>query len=213
MNDFLEKFGAYTLDKQHNLYNVIGENSWNVDLNKQEIYFGDTLTFPIQVLGSFSHSSETWLWIWENKSGYSESLMEQALALKKYGEENNIDLLKTGQFDAYQSDLHLFGMLASEVFNSSAYYLANYGQGTMVLTIKSDLIDNQESYDNIRVSTVFPEFISLFEINNHKNALVNYLLLKGYKLFENKNELIAEKNEKKITATFNENNLLTGLKG
>lgn len=213
-NDFLEKFGASALEKQRNLYDVTGGLSWNVDMNKEEITFGDDLTFPMQVLGSFSHSSETWLWIWENKAGgYAESVMKQALLLKQYGEENNIDLLTVGKFDAVENDLHLIGMIAVEMFNGSGYYLGNYGQGTMVVTIKSDIIDKVESEELARILTVFPELISTFEIQNHKNAFTNYLTQKGYQLTLNGNEIKAEKNENVINAVFNENNLLTKLNG
>lgn len=213
-NDFLEKFGALALEKQRNLYNVTGGLSWNVDMNKEEITFGDNLTFPMQVLGSFSHSSETWLWLWENKAGgYAESVMQQALLLKKYGEENNIELLSVGKFDAVQNDLHLIGMIATEMFNLSGYYLGNYGQGTMVVTIKDDAIDNSESEELSRILTVFPELISTFEIQNHKNAFTNYLSQKGYELTPNGNEIKAEKDGNIINAVFNEDNLLTSLNG
>ncbi|MBW1653901.1 DUF6882 domain-containing protein [Flavobacterium quisquiliarum] len=213
-NDFLEKYGALALEKQRNLYAVTGGLSWNVDMNKEEITFGDDLTFPMQVLGSFSHSSETWLWLWENKAGgYAESVMKQALLLKQYGEENNIDLLTVGKFDAVPNDLHLIGMIATEMFDGSGYYLGNYGQGTMVVTIKSDLIDNVESEEFSRILTVFPELISTFEIQNHKNAFTNYLSQKGYELTSNGNEVKAEKDGNIINAVFNENNLLTNLNG
>lgn len=213
-NDFLEKYGALALEKQRNLYSVTGELSWNVDMNKEEITFGDDLTFPMQVLGSFSHSSETWLWLWDNKAGgYAESVMQQALLLKQYGEENNIELLSVGKFDAVQNDLHLIGMIATEMFNLSGYYLGNYGQGTMVVTIKDDAIDSSESEELSRILTVFPELISTFEIQNHKNAFTNYLSQKGYELTSNGNEVKTEKNKKVIMAVFNENNLLTALNG
>jgi hypothetical protein len=213
-NDFLEKFGALALEKQRNLYTVTGGLSWNVDMNKEEITFGDDLTFPMQVLGSFSHSSETWLWIWDNKAGgYAESVMKQALLLKQYGEENNIDILSVGQFDAVENDLHIIGMMAVEMFNASGYYLGNYGQGTMVVTLKSDIVDQSESEELSRILTVFPELISTFEIRNHKNAFTNYLSQKGYKLTSNGNEVKAEKNTAIINAVFNENNLLTKLNG
>jgi hypothetical protein len=213
-NDFLEKYGALALEKQRNLYAVTGGLSWNVDMNKEEITFGDDLTFPMQVLGSFSHSSETWLWLWDNKAGgYAESVMQQALSLKKYGEENNIDLLSVGKFDAVQNDLHVIGMIATEMFNGSGYYLGNYGQGTMVVTIKSDIIDKSENEELSRILTVFPELISTFEIQNHKNAFTNYLSQKGFELSSNGNEIKAEKDNKIINAVFNENNLLTSLNG
>jgi len=213
-NDFLEKFGALALEKQRNLFEITGGLSWNVDMNKEEITFGDDLTFPMQVLGSFSHSSETWLWLWENKAGgYAESVMQQALSLKKYGEENNIELLSVGKFDAVPNDLHLIGMVATMMFNLSGYYLGNYGQGTMVVTIKDDAIDKTESEEFSRILTVFPELISTFEIQNHKDAFSNYLSQKGFELTSNGNEVKAEKNGQIITATFNENNLLTNLNG
>jgi hypothetical protein len=213
-NDFLEKFGALALEKQRNLFSVTGGLSWNVNIDKEEIIFGENITFPIQLLGSFSHSSETWLWIWENKAGgYNESAMKQALLLKQYGEENNIDLLKVGKFDAVENDLHLIGMIAVEMFNSSGYYLGNYGQGTMVVTIKSDLIDKSESEELSRILTVFPELISTFEIQNHKNAFTNYLSQKGYELTSNGNEIKAQKNENVINAIFNDDNLLIKLNG
>jgi hypothetical protein len=213
-NDFLEQFGATALEKQRNFYEITGDLSWNVDMDKEEITFGEHLTFPMQVLGSFSHSSETWLWIWENKAGgYAESVMKQALLLKQYGEENNIDLLTVGKFDAVENDLHLIGMIAVEMFNASGYYLGNYGQGTMVFTIKSDLIDRVESEEFSRILTILPDLFSTFEIQNHKNAFTNYLTQKGYKLTSNGNEIKAEKNESVINAVFNEDNLLTKLNG
>jgi len=213
-NDFLEKFGAIALEKQRNLFEITGGLSWNVDMDKEEITFGDDLTFPMQVLGSFSHSSETWLWIWDNKAGgYTESMMKQALLLKQYGEENNIDLLTVGNFDAASNDLHLIGMIAVEMLNSSGYYLGNYGQGTMVVTIKSDVIDQVESEEFSRITTVFPELISTFEIQNHKNAFTNYLSQKGYELISNGNEIKAEKNGKVINALFNDDDLLIKLNG
>ncbi|WDF65091.1 DUF6882 domain-containing protein [Flavobacterium sp. KACC 22763] len=213
-NDFLEKYGASALEKQRNLYAVTGGLSWNVNMDAEEITFGDDLTFPMQVLGSFSHSSETWLWLWDNKAGgYAESVMQQALSLKKYGEENNIDLLSVGKFDAVPNDLHLIGMVATTMFNLSGYYLGNYGQGTMVVTLKDDSIDNTESEEFSRILTVFPELISTFEIQNHKNAFTNYLSQKGFELSSNGNEVKAEKDGKIINATFNENNLLVDLNG
>ncbi|MEO8237991.1 MAG: DUF6882 domain-containing protein [Flavobacterium sp.] len=211
--EFLEKFGANALDKQRNLFGIIEERSWNVDMDKEEISFGEEITFPIQVLGSFSHSSETWLWIWNNKAGgYSESIMKQALLLKKYGEENEIDLLKIGKFDATNNDLHLIGMIASEMFNSSGYYLADYGQGIMILTIKSNIIDQFKSDEYIRIQTVIPELISSFEMN-HKIALTNYLISKGYEINSEPNKLTGKKNEKVITAEFNDESLLSKLNG
>lgn len=211
--DLLETYGAIAFEKQKKLTEYIGELSWEIDLNTGEIYFEDKYIFPFQIIGTFSYSSETWLWAWANSgSNIPEGLLEQALSLKKYGEENEIDLLQDEQFDADKQDLHLLGMIASGMFNTSGYYLADYGQGIMCVTIKSEVVDKLPVDNHLSILTSFPEFISSFE-TNHKNALTNYLKLKGYKLeFENQ-KLTAEGNGKTIYAEFDELSRLKELKG
>ncbi|WP_316834380.1 DUF6882 domain-containing protein [Pedobacter nutrimenti] len=211
--ELIQRFGGIALDKQSDLSEVIGSNNWNVDMTKGEISFGTNLVFPIQVLGTFSHSSETWLWAWANtESGLPESIIQQALQLKKYGEENEIPLLSNSEFDASKDDLHLIGLIASGMFNSSAYYVADYGQGAMVVTIKSDTIDKIRKEDHHRVLTTFPQLISLFEMN-HQVALTNYLNAKGYHVAENGNHLSAERDGNRIVAEFDEQFRLTKLNG
>lgn len=211
--ELIERFGGNAFDKQIDFGEVIGDNNWNVDMTKGEISFGVNLVFPIQVLGTFSHSSETWLWAWANtQSGLPASVTQQSRQLKKYGEENQVDLLTISEFDATTNDLHLIGLIASGMFNSSGYYIADYGQGEMVVTIKSDEVDKMRKENHQRILTVFPQIISQFEMN-HKLALMNYLTDKGYNISESGENLAATKNGNTITALFDEESRLTKLNG
>lgn len=211
--ELMERFGGNALDKQIDLGELIGNNNWNVDMTKGEINFGVDLVFPIQVLGTFSHSSETWLWAWANtKSGLSEKITQQAQFLKKYGEENEIDLLRNSEFDATNNDLHLIGLIASGIFNSSGYYIADYGQGALIVTIKSDKVDKIHKDNHLRILTVFPQLISQFEMR-HNLALTNYLTTKGYHISENENDLTATKNGQTIVAKFDDQSRLIKLNG
>ena len=211
--ELIERFGGNSFDKQIDLGEVIGKNNWNVDMAKGEISFGANIVFPIQVLGTFSHSSETWLWSWANsKSELPENLTQQAEQLKKYGEDNGIDLLKNSEFDASKDDLHLIGLIASGMFNSSGYYIADYGQGSMVVTIKSDKVDKIRKDNHHRILTVFTQLISQFKMN-HNFALTNYLTAKNYSISENGTKLIATKNGNTITAEFDDLSRLTKLNG
>jgi hypothetical protein len=211
--ELLEKFGGIALEKQHNFGEIITENNWNIDMETGMISFGDNLVFPFQILGTFSHSSESWLWAWANeKSGIPEKLMEQALILKKYGEDNGIDLLKNSEFEADKNDLHLIGIIASGMFNSSCYYLGNYGSGTMCVTIKSKEIDKYFENNHLKIFTVFPQLISLFEMN-HRNSFINYLKEKDYKIEIKEKEIVGIRNGNKAIATFDELNRLTKLNG
>ena len=163
------------------------------------ISFGQNLTFPMQVLGTISHSSQTWLWAWANtKSGLPENIIQQSLQLKKYGEDNGIDLLQSDTFDFTKDELHLIGMIASGMFNSSGYYIADYGQGAMVVTIKDNKIDKAKAENHHRTLTVFPQLISQFEVN-HKNAFKSYLTAKGYSLTETENSVTGVSSPKNST--------------
>ncbi|SUJ07152.1 Uncharacterised protein [Sphingobacterium spiritivorum] len=154
--ELLELYGGIALEKQLDFGGLIGENNWNVNMQTGTLSFGDALTFPIQVLGTFSHSSETWLWSWANeKAGLSEHLMHEALKLKKYGEENGIDLLRNSTFDFSGHQLHMIGIIASEMSNADAYYIADYGAGAMVVTLTDDRIKIARNNSTQRVMTIF----------------------------------------------------------
>lgn len=211
--ELLERYSGIALDKQIDFGEVIGNNNWNVDMQQGTISFGQNLTFQMQVLGTISHSSQTWLWAWANtKSGIPESIIQQSLQLKKYGEDNGIDLLQSDTFDFTKDELHLIGMIASGMFNSSGYYIADYGQGAMVVTIKDSNIDKAKTENYHRTLTVFPQVISQFEMN-HKNAFKSYLTAKGYNLTETENSVTGTKNGNSITGQFDDLSRLTNLNG
>ena len=209
----IEQYGGFALEKQDNLANLIGELPWNANLDDGEIRFGDNLFFPIQILGTFSHSSQTWLWAWANsQSNIPQNLLQQALTLKQYGENHGIDLLSNDTVGASETDLHFIGLIASGMFNSSGYYLADYGEGILCVTISSADIDRSFSNDHLAIMTIFPQLIALYEMN-HKNALTRYLQQKGYQIQAGENQLTATKGDKTIRAEFDQLSRMTQLNG
>lgn len=211
--ELIEHYGGIAFDKQVDLAAVIDSNSWSVDMKKGEISFGTDLVFPFQILGSFSHASKTWLWAWANEaSGLSPDIQQQALKLKEYGQANRIDLLTVSEFSAVKNDLHLIGMTAVGMFDASGYYIADYGQGAMVVTIKSDIVDNARKEEHTRILTAFPRLIAQFEMN-HRQALIHYLTYRGYNITEEGATLTATKGDDKITATFDSASRITELNG
>jgi hypothetical protein len=212
--ELIEKYGGIALEKQRHFSSILSDSHhWDVDMDTGEIRFGDKLIFPFQILGTFSHASESWLWAWANeRSEIPATLMKQALALQKYGQDNEIDFLKNSCSDAAMNDLHLVGLIATGMFNASGYYLANYGQGHMCVTVQSDEIDNGYESNHHSILTVFPQLISLFEMN-HQKALIHYLQTKGYETKEEGNILTGSKDGKIIKAEFDNLFRLTKLNG
>lgn len=212
--ELIERYGGIALSKQSDLQALTGTNDWKFSMETGMISFGDNLIVPVQILGTFSHESETWLWAWANEeSGVPPNLLTQTLQLKTYGKQNGIEFLYTEEFDATNEDLHLIGLIASGMFDSSGYYLANYGQGTLLVNLKSDEIDQLRKDDFIRISNTFTQLISTSFITNHKSAFINYVIALGYHIDKVGSAFTATKDKNFITADFDNLNRLKNITG
>ena len=210
--DLLEYYVGICFDKQADLYEAIGDNAWNADLKACEISFGEGKTYAVQTLGTYSHQSNSWLWAWANKQAdWPDSVQTKANQLKAYGDANHIDIFSNGSFGAPISDVHLIGLIASGLFASSAYYIADYGQGAMLYLIEGDKLAAAKN-QHARVITVIPQMISAYEMN-HKMAITHYLNAKNYTISSDAGKLSAEKNGNSLIAQFDELNRLTNLDG
>lgn len=213
LQELFEQFAGSSFEKQFTFAEVIGNNNWSVDMIQGLIKFGDALVFPLQVLGTFSHASQTWLWGWANtESGIPEGLLLQANMLKQLGETHAIPELRDSQFEAQSTDLHTLGCVASGMFNNSAYYLADYRGGVLLAAVPDVGIEVDQSMDHHRVLVVFPQLITHFELN-HRRALQHYLEAKGYAVTQTENGITATREDRNITADFDEHGLLMSLNG
>ena len=59
-------------------------------------------------------------------------------------ENKQIEEFTKGHFNVEEGFEHRMGLAASGLLHTDAYFCANYGQGTMVLTLKSDAIPEIE---------------------------------------------------------------------
>lgn len=207
-----EQYAGIGFEKQYSLAEVIGDNDWNLDMDEGMISFGN-IKMSVQVLGTYSNHSATWLWAWANEaSNIPAKLLGQAKELKKMGEEYNIEFLTKEEYKIEPTDVHALGIIASGKFGSSAYYAGDFGDGIALVTLDSPLIDEVEYNEQARILDVFPQVISIFGIN-HKRALKNYLVAKEYATEETEDLIKATKNNNTIIATFDDNNRLIKLNG
>ncbi len=208
--DLLELNAGTSFDKQMIFGELIGEKPWNLDMDTGKISF-ENLEFPIQIIGSLSFNDNSWLWGWANvQSGIPENLLIQSNKLKEIGEKKGISELTDSSFIVDNGFEHTIGMLACGLFNSKSYYCADYGQGTLVVTIDDEKIANLDK-DNIeKILFNFPQLISGIELN-HRNILKNYLIDYGFELKISENKIEGKKNNTIIVAEFDELNRLTSL--
>lgn len=211
LQQLLERYGGIAMEKQLSVGETIGSLDWNVDMTAGTATFGSDLTFPIQMLGSVSHQSQTWLWAWANdKAQMSAHILNQANQLKAHGIRHDIPELKEGMISAANNEGHIIASIASGMFNNRFYYAGNYGAGTAFFTIdekEEDLSAHSET-----VLTVFPQLIMSFDLN-HRAALGYYLKDKGFQVVETKDELAGVSAAFTVKARFDDRNRLINLDG
>ncbi len=209
-SDLLELNAGTSFDKQVIFGELIGEKPWNLDMNTGKISF-ENLEFPIQIIGSLSFNDNSWLWGWANvQSELPDNLLIQSNKLREIGEQKGISELTDSSFIVDNGFEHKIGMLACGIFNSKSYYCANYGQGTLVVTIDDEEIP---SIDKNKIETIllnFPQLIGGIELN-HKNTFRNYLIDYDFALKISENKIEGQKNNKMIVAEFDELNRMTSL--
>lgn len=211
VQQLLETYGGIVLEKQRNFEDLIGDRSWRFEMATGEIAFGEDLHFPVQILGTWS--SGTWLAAWANdKSGIPVSLLEHTFLLKKYGEENNIDLLRISTFEGDKNEGLIISMIASGLFESGCYYAADYGDGIMFVTIDSKYLQSADTASHQKAFASFSQLISIFEVN-HRAAFRNYLKAKGYDVTEEGSVVYGMKDRLAIIGEFDEADRLVNLKG
>jgi Family of unknown function (DUF6882) len=175
---YLENYGLLSLEKQDKLADVIGEHTYEIDLDDGTIRF-DSAEFPFQVLGTESDNTLTWLWAWaEEQTEIQENLITTSRTLRDWGEKEDLPELFTPSVDLGLVDGLAFALIASEVCKASCFYHDVYEGGSLFILLFDNRIDSQPSCNLTRLSKQFLNLISLYELN-HKNALLSYLNAKG----------------------------------
>ncbi len=210
--DLLEQNAGLSYEKQLILADIIGEADWQIDMESGLISFGE-LSFPIQIIGSLSFFDNSWMWGWANtQSEIPDNLLQQAKNLKTLGEEKNIKQLKDSCFLVEEGFEHKVGMIACGIFNSKAYYCANYGEGVLVITIDDEKIPsiNKDKFEKI------PTVIYTLTANvnlKHKEAVKNYLIDRDFLLDIEENKIKASRNKTELIVEFDNLGRLKKLNG
>lgn len=180
--DFLDLYVQHCVrsyDKQMWLGDVLsdGDYPWQFDMVAGQLTFVGKFTLNIQLIGSESSVSNTWLWAWANEiSAIPENLLEDALLMKAYGGEHQVGALSNAQLDLDNDHHgHNFAMVASGLCHADAYYRAPYEQGALFVTIHDDQIPKNPAHPINRVAMIFPQFIQNIPIPNHRLAFESYL--------------------------------------
>ncbi|MDZ4763170.1 MAG: hypothetical protein SGI73_01365 [Chloroflexota bacterium] len=213
--ELLHRCAAPAWDKQMYLGDLIkDEPRWDSDLANGLLTFGK-YTFRVQVLGSESDLSTTWLWGWANTtSNLPPSSFMAAHQLRTYGEQHKVAELMTAYHERSNTvNGHMLSMIAVMICGGNAYYRAPYDGGAVFLLLRDPAFPPQD-YDPVkRITTYFPQVVSAAGLRDHRLALYSYMDYYQAQITTTTTELIGRFNDgRAIRANFDVLGRLASLK-
>jgi len=191
ITEYLEQYALTALEKQDKLSLMIGEHSYALDLDAGKIRFNESIEFPVQILGTESDNTLSWLWAWaDEQTEVPTELLSASLQAKKWGEQKNIPEFIIPSVDLNRADGHVLAMIATEICHASCYYRDVYEGGAAFVLVFDKRIDEQAPFDLSRLSRSYLNLLSRYELN-HRNVLVSYLRAKGLSPAEKGNVITA----------------------
>lgn len=206
-------YAALAFERQIHLASLTRKADWRFNSVIGMLLFDNQYYWQVQVLGTESEASGTWLWAWANTdSNIPTHLLVASLALKAYGEKHGISELTTPELSLDQFDGHTLALLASGICDANAYYRCPYEGGALFVLIMDENFPKCTDPPLQRIATVFPQAIAALEIPDHRLALAGYLDHYGLVHEQDGDTLVVKENgESVLTATFDEQNRLTNL--
>jgi len=137
-------------------------SGWSLDFSTGTLMFGEG-EFEIkniQVLGSFSNVTRTWLWSWSNPDSFPEEVLEDARDAKIHGERINIPEFSESQHIPMNKRSALaLAMTAVDIVGAEAFYPAdiNNGDGIAFISLRDEKL-------MLRPPKEWPTFIHDFPI-------------------------------------------------
>ncbi len=113
---------------------VVKGRNWNADFAKGTLSFGSDV-YPMQLIGSESNQSNTWLWGWENINGFDEKIIKFANETKEKTKDWNLQAFTLPQFDLSEVyNGHNMSIIACGISeNNYCYYKGPHSGGAVFM--------------------------------------------------------------------------------
>ncbi len=176
---YFEQYALVSREKQEKRDRLIGDHTYELDLDAGVVRFSGAFEFPLQVLGTQSDNTLTWLWAWaEEQTEIPADLVRSSIEMREWGRGNNVPECLAPSVDLNRADGNVLSTIASEVCRASCYYRDSYEGGALFLLLFSREIDRQPSFGADELTRAFASLISMHDFN-HRNAFRSYLQLKN----------------------------------
>jgi hypothetical protein len=186
MASLLDDAAMLSLEHQLHLSDVLGQHSWQVDLQTNRFEFVGARTFACtgyHLVGTASTSARSWLWGWANPSGFPESLTALSAGVRDFGQHHGIAELATAEvpFDALPGAdgdpnrvAHLCLDAAKAVSGHWTAYQGDVGGGTIAAFLVEHPDFELPAPEPARTMRVLQQALAEIPLTDHRRALYGY---------------------------------------
>ena len=187
-SDFHQVFSA-TLGKmatvQNRFADIVGDLDWNADFDSCEIAFGDQI-YKIQLIGSESNVSDTWLWGFANQSGLSPEATAFSHEILRAGREWGLQAFSEPSFELDEMfNGHNLSIAACGAADENlCYYGCEHDKGCAFVAIMdapASLFEPLGAHEFVKIAS---DCIQDFDVD-HKIFIKSFLEFNGVKFDEN----------------------------
>lgn len=195
LTDILDDAAILSLEHQLHLSEVVGDHSWNVDLQQQRFDFTGSRNLTctrVHLLGSAAPGPGSWLWAWANPAGYPAELTALSAKVRDFGQQYGLpelasaevpfDAVPYGPADERFEPARVAALLldAAKVISGSwVSYHAEVGGGTRA----AFLIEHPEFQLPApafpRVMRVLQQSVAELPLTDHRRAVHSYVGQRG----------------------------------
>lgn len=182
-----------SVDKQLCLAEVVGDLRWSFDMDAGKLHFGTTHSFDVQILGTQSDHSQTWLWAWANEqSGIPKPLLRAVGRILEYGRQHGVTEFTTPEIPINHDGGHRLALVATGLVGADCYYRGPYEGGAVFLLLNgAEPVRRKASVSAQHLVNSFLQAISSYEVKDQRAALEAYLRVKGYVFTSTADVLVA----------------------
>jgi len=174
-----ENIALISMEKQDGLLRRLGEHFADFDFDEGVARFDPGTVLPIQVLGTESDNSLTWLWAWADEhTEVSETLLRSARELKTWGTKEGLFEFTAPSFDLDPADGNMLALMATEICSASGYYRDPYDGGAVFLLLFGAGSDRRHDLDRTGLIRAMRDLASRYDID-HRRVLSSYFAKKG----------------------------------
>lgn len=193
--DWYEVFSACILQSlivQENCADLVVRNrNWAVDFSAGTLSFGKD-SYPVQLIGSESTISDTWMWGWNNINHLDENLIRLADEVHTIGEQWQLEPLTVEQFelDELYNGHTLAAVVCGITGNQYCYYKGPHANGAVLMAFSNVPQEVFASVGIHRFVSVLMDCIQNFDVD-HKILVESFLIWNGTAYEWDGNTLIA----------------------